>query len=63
MWGDVPSWLGQAFLVLVSTLLSLWGQGWNDSMVLTSRVTASLPFRMLLLPSSLNICLFGDVPQ
>ena len=45
MWGDVPSWLGQAFLVLVSTLLSLWGQGWNDSMVLTSRVTASLPFR------------------
>ena len=62
-WGDVPSWLGRAYLVLVSTLLSPWGQGWKDSMVLTSRVTASLPFCTLLLPASLNICLFGDVPQ
>lgn len=42
---------------------SPWGQGWKDSMVLTSRVTASLPFRTLLLPAPLNICLFGDVPQ
>lgn len=59
----MPSWLGRACPVLVSTLFSLWGQGWKDSMVLTFRVIASLPFRMLLLPASLNVCLFGDVPQ
>ena len=63
MWGDVPSWLGRACPVLVSTLFSPWGQGWKDSMVLTSRVTVSLPFCTLLLPAPLNTCLFGDIPQ